>query len=100
MFGRFRQRKLPRFCYFARPSYDKEGICNYLEVPNQNIPREGNGKTTLKQFFRKFGKVFHEGERAADIILGLDMDLIVASAEIQLHLVDERCFPPVSSEFS
>ncbi|MDD3457706.1 MULTISPECIES: hypothetical protein [Sphaerochaeta] len=76
--------------------YDKEGICNYLEVPDQTIPREGNGKTTLKQFFRKFGKVYHEGERAADMIWGLDMDLIVASAEIQLHLVDERCFPLVS----
>jgi len=41
--------------------YDKEGICNYLGVPNQTIPREGNGKATLKQFFRKFGKVYHEG---------------------------------------
>ncbi len=73
--------------------YDKEGICNYLGIQNQTIPREGNGKTTLKQFYRKFGKAYHEGERASDMIWGLDMALIVANAEIQLHLVEERCFP-------
>jgi len=75
--------------------YDKEGICNYLGVHNQAIQREGNGKTTLKQFYRKFGQTYHEGERAADMIWGLDMDLIVSNAEIQLHMVEERCFPLV-----
>nr|WP_321305681.1 hypothetical protein [uncultured Sphaerochaeta sp.] len=73
--------------------YDMEGICNYLEVPKQAIPREGNGKTTLKQFYRKHGKVYHEGERATDMIWGLNMDSIVAKAEIQLGIIDERCFP-------
>ncbi len=56
--------------------YDMEGI-NYLEAPNQAIPREGNGNN-LKQFYRKHGKVYHEGERATDMIWGLNMDIIVA----------------------
>jgi len=73
--------------------YDSEGICNYLGVSNQTIPRKGNGKTTLKEFFRNFGKTYHEGERAYDMICGLDMDLIISQAEIQLALVGERCFP-------
>ena len=73
--------------------YDSEGICNYLEVPNQPIPRKGNGKTTLKEFYRKFGKAYHEGERAYTMISGLDMDLIISRSEIQLALVEERCFP-------
>lgn len=73
--------------------YDSVGICNFLSVPNQIIEREGNGKTTLKKFFRQYGKIYHEGERAADLIWGLDMDVIVSRAEIQLYLVEERCFP-------
>jgi hypothetical protein len=76
--------------------YDMEGICNYLGVPNQVIHREGNGKTALKQFYRKHEKAYHEGERAADMIWGLNMDIIVAKAEIQLGMIDERCFPTYS----
>ncbi|MDY0289169.1 MAG: hypothetical protein RBR15_10130 [Sphaerochaeta sp.] len=73
--------------------FDMEGICTYLGVPNQTIPRVGNGKTTVKQFFRDCKKAYHEGERAEDLIWGLDMDLIIQKAEIQLNLVDDRCFP-------
>lgn len=73
--------------------YDMEGICTYLGVSNQCIPREGNGKNTLKQFFRKFGQAYHEGERAQDLIWCLDKDRIIESAEIQLTLIEERCFP-------
>ena len=73
--------------------YDSEGICNFLGIPNQAIKREGNGKTTLKNFFRKFGKVYHEGERSADFILSLDMDRIISKSALQLQKIDERCFP-------
>ena len=73
--------------------FDMEGICTYLGVSNQAIPREGNGKTTLKKFFRQFKKAYHEGERAMDLIWCLDMDRIIHSAEIQLNLVGDRCFP-------
>lgn len=75
---------------------DPGGICNFLGVPNQTIKREGNGKTTLKQFFRRFNKTYHEGERATDLSWNLDMGILEAKAEIQLHLVDERCFPPTN----
>ena len=72
---------------------DMEGICTYLGVLNQTIPREGNGKTTIKKFFRNCEKAYHEGERAEGLIWGLNMDLIIQKAEIQLNLVDDRCFP-------
>ncbi len=73
--------------------YDSQGICTFLGVPNQTIKREGNGKTTLKRFFNKFDKTYHEGEQAADLIWGLNMDLIIDRSEIQLNLIEERCFP-------
>lgn len=72
---------------------DPEGICSYLGVPTQPIAREGNGKTSLKKFFRKFGKVYHEGERAENLIWCLHMNRIIEKAEIQLKLIDDRCFP-------
>lgn len=73
--------------------YDISGICTFLGIPKQAISRGGNGKTTVKQFFRKFGKVYHEGERAEGLIWRLDMDHIIGSAEILLNLADDRCFP-------
>jgi len=73
--------------------YDMKGICTYLGATHQTIPRKGSGKNTLKQFFREYGKTYHEGERALDLIWCLDIDRIIQCSEIQLNLVGERCFP-------
>jgi hypothetical protein len=71
---------------------DSEGICRFLEVIPQSIPKTGNAKKSLKDFFRKNGRTYHEGERAKDLIWSLDKDKIIDRSEIQFTLIEEACF--------
>ncbi|MFA6840626.1 MAG: hypothetical protein WCR05_07575 [Sphaerochaetaceae bacterium] len=73
--------------------YDRQGICNFLQIPEQDIPYVGNGKNTLKHFFRQHGQTYHEGERARNLIWSLDIELISQQAQIQLSKVGDLCFP-------
>ena len=72
---------------------DSEGICNFLGLKNQQIPRIGNGKTTLKKFFRDAGKIYHEGEKSSDFILSLNFSKIIADSTLDFVSIGQRCFP-------
>lgn len=72
---------------------DPNGVCNYLEIENQKIPKIGNGKTTLKNFFRRANKIYHEGEKSSDFIYSLDKEKIIANTSLSLATIEQKCFP-------
>ena len=72
---------------------DEEGICSYLGIPSQMIPKTGNAKRTLKDFFRNHKNTYHEGEKAKDLMWALDKDKIIKHSDIQFSQIEEKCFP-------
>jgi len=77
---------------------DPNGICNYLAIENQKIPKIGNGKTTLKNFFRQANKIYHEGEKSSDFIYSLDKEKIIANTSLSLATIEQnraKVFSPI-----
>lgn len=72
---------------------DYAGICNYLKIETQLIPKAGNGKQTLKNFFRRNGKIYHEGERSSDFILSLNLETIINKSNLNLQSTGKNLFP-------
>lgn len=64
--------------------HDLEGIYSYLRAKRslRNLkafsPPERYGKVDLKRLFRRFGKVYREGDRAEHFIGSLDMNRILS----------------------
>ncbi len=72
---------------------DIEGVCAVLdcEIPQGNLPG-GKGKSKMKKFFLKHGKIYHEGKRARFLIDRLDMKIIMESNIIPLDTIEEAIF--------
>lgn len=71
---------------------DLRGVCDYLgieEVPDHLPGRKGKAK--MKRLFRSCGAGYQEGERAAELIEALDMQLIMKKTDVPLSRM-ELCF--------
>ena len=64
---------------------DVAGICRYLgiEVPDKLHGRKGKAK--MKALFRSCGSTYHEGDKAKDMIEGLDFQKIVENSPLNLQ---------------
>lgn len=70
---------------------DKVGICNYLQVSFDQFPEHlsgSKGKRKMKNLFRTYNLTYHEGHRAQYLIEGLDMQLLIDSAQIPLRTLE------------
>lgn len=69
---------------------DLGGICKYLGI---SIPAElkgRKGKAKMKALYRSCGRTYHEGEKAADMIEGLDFQKIMDEGPIDLHRLENE----------
>lgn len=64
--------------------YDLEGVCDYLKIPVLEELKGRNGKAKMKAIYRGCGATYHEGERAKQMISGLDIEKIINNAPIDL----------------
>ena len=51
-----------------------------------------NGKAKMKNLFRMNGKAYHEGSRAKEMILRLDMEKIIAANIVPLKEIENVMF--------
>lgn len=69
--------------------YDIDGIYNFLGSEEKIKPVGRKGKAKIKHLFRKNGKTYHSGKRAADLIKFLDMNKIIQDSPIGLNKIKE-----------
>lgn len=71
---------------------DLENISIYLNAPNvlseTDIPYGRTGKAKLRSLFRSFGKTYHEGKRALDLINVLDKQKLIDSGILPLVQIE------------
>ena len=71
---------------------DQEGICRFLGCINPG-PLPGNkGKKKMISLYKKCGKIYHEGDKAREMIKSLDMEKIIRGNLVPLHIVEENLF--------
>jgi hypothetical protein len=68
---------------------DCDGICHFLRCSPPTKLTGGKGKVKMKNLFRSAGKVYHEGERARDLIEALDMQKIIDSGILPLEKLEK-----------
>lgn len=75
---------------------DLPSISTFLEVvgtlTESDIPKGRKGKTRLKALFRNFGKTYHEGSRALNLIKHLNKNTIIDSKILPLLEIEKSIF--------
>lgn len=69
---------------------DFEGVCKYIgvETPNRDVLKGRKGSAKMKTLFRAYGKAYHKGERAQELIKSLDLQKIIDSNILPLKQIE------------
>lgn len=70
---------------------DFEGVCRYIgtEKVDYSILSGRKGSAKMKKLFRTYGKAYHKGERAEELIKSLDLQKIIDSNILPLKRIEE-----------
>ena len=71
---------------------DQEGICRFLGCKNPGPLPGIKGKKKMTGLYKKCGKIYHEGDKARDMIKSLDMEKIIKGNLVPLHIVEKNLF--------
>lgn len=69
---------------------DFEGVCKYIgaEKLDRSLLKGRKGSSKMKALFRAYGKTYHKGERAQNLIESLDLQKIIDSDILPLKQIE------------